>query len=366
AVCQLFNNCFSLLRYVFWAVYDEFQAPFLMPHSVLLSAGIPLCLFCHIGLVQNSGLQNWDGESMSRSRGLGCGCPGLASHLLNNNTFSKQIHDFVLSMHCREYPLLMDQPQLCGHESQDAPLLLLAIKSPECSFENRQAIRRTRGQDRTGNGKGEGGDLYGDILQWDFHNTFFNLTLKDVLFREWFSQRCRHAHFIFKGDDDVFVHTPKQMGKRRDFIVGDVIENAIPVCLITRKYYIPESFYTGQYPPYAGGGGVVYSGPLALRLVGVSKKVHLFPIDDVYLGMCLRKFGLAPTHHPGFLTFDFPKIARLALISYSSVLLVHRWKSTEIIVSIDFLDIRFLFLKQNDIDKMINGQLLLDFTSVLK
>ncbi|KPP72436.1 hypothetical protein Z043_108565 [Scleropages formosus] len=236
---------------------------------------------------------------------------GLASHLLNNNTFSKQIHDFVLSMHCREYPLLMDQPQLCGHESQDAPLLLLAIKSPEQSAGQGDKTGQEMGKVKEGTslrrifllGKQNRSvqpcslpldflklesDLYGDILQWDFHNTFFNLTLKDVLFREWFSQRCRHAHFIFKGDDDVF-NVEKQMGKRRDFIVGDVIENAIPVCLITRKYYIPESFYTGQYPPYAGGGGVVYSGPLALRLVGVSKKVHLFPIDDVYLGSTITK-----------------------------------------------------------------------------
>ncbi|KAG1962280.1 N-acetyllactosaminide beta-1,3-N-acetylglucosaminyltransferase [Pimephales promelas] len=232
-----------------------------------------------------------------------------------------------------------------------APMLLLAIKAQPLDFMNREAIRETWG--RSGRIKSRGGrqslvrrvfllgkskdlhieeklqlesDKYGDIIQWDFMDTLFNLTLKDVLFWDWFSRRCPHARFIFKGDDDIFVRTPallnyllaeeanenfsngsRRPNKMETFVVGDVINNASPIRSNGSKYYIPESFFKGTYPSYPGGGGVVYSGSLAHRLLEVSQKVHLFPIDDVYLGMCLQRLGVYPIHHPAFLTFDFPK-----------------------------------------------------------
>uniref|UniRef100_A0A672R8U6 Hexosyltransferase n=1 Tax=Sinocyclocheilus grahami TaxID=75366 RepID=A0A672R8U6_SINGR len=294
-----------------------------------------------------------------------------AYHLPDFSTLPDQMKDFVLSMHCRHYAILMDQPNLCAGQDSKTPFLLMAIKSQVGNFENRQAIRETWGRrDRV---RGDGGgrswfvrtifllarqdtetgphpDLssllklesstHRDILLWDFKDTFFNLTLKDVLFWDWLSKHCSHVHFIFKGDDDVFVRTKALLDylnhvrvqkahgnktKERDnFVVGDVIANAWPNRQPDTKYYIPESFYKGAYPAYAGGGGVVYTGALALRLREVSPWVSLFPIDDVYLGMCLHRLGVSPTHHPGFLTFDLPEDLREKSCAYHNVLLVHK------------------------------------------
>ncbi|KAM8828099.1 N-acetyllactosaminide beta-1,3-N-acetylglucosaminyltransferase 2 [Spinachia spinachia] len=300
------------------------------------------------------------------------------------NSLPEQMRAFVRGMHCREYPLLINQPDTCGSNSSssgvDSPMLLMAIKSQAGNFENRQAIRKTWG--RSGLVRGEsnkkGGlvrtvfllgrqdsssgpppdvqDLlqmedqkYGDILQWDFRDTFFNLTLKDLLFWEWLRQYCPTAIFVFKGDDDVFVRTGALLDYLNtqweehnlwkaytnktdlDLFVGDVIYNARPIREPSAKYYIPERFYKGAYPPYAGGGGVVYSGSLALRLKDVSEKVRLFPIDDVYLGMCMYRLGLSPSHHPGFLTFDLPASDRHKPCAYRSVLLVHRRSPQEML-----------------------------------
>ncbi|XP_036444077.1 N-acetyllactosaminide beta-1,3-N-acetylglucosaminyltransferase 2 [Colossoma macropomum] len=304
-----------------------------------------------------------------------------ASQLPDFNTMPEQMQDFVLSMHCRRYSLLIDQPGLCTEQDAETetPMLLMAIKSQVGHFENRQAIRETWG--RSGWVKEEAGgkrwqvrtifllgrqdgttgphpdlaallqlesDHHKDILQWDFRDTFFNLTLKDVLFWDWLSMHCPHAHFIFKGDDDVFVRTgtlldylnehkaPSQGSNNRskgkeDFLVGDVITNAWPSRQANTKYYIPESFYKGAYPTYAGGGGVVYSGALALRLQVVSRWVSLFPIDDVYLGMCLHRLGISPLHHPGFLTFDLPEAEREKPCAYRRVLLVHKRSPKEML-----------------------------------
>ncbi|XP_048853953.1 N-acetyllactosaminide beta-1,3-N-acetylglucosaminyltransferase 2 [Brienomyrus brachyistius] len=297
------------------------------------------------------------------------------------SSLPEQMRDFVVSMHCTQYPLLLDQPDLCSHKDGDGEelMLLVAVKSQMGNFENRQAIRQTwgasgwvRGEEGANGGlvrtvfllgrqDGSTGDhpelgallelenyRHRDILQWDFRDTFFNLTLKDVLFWRWFSERCPKARFIFKGDDDVFLRTrslldflhqqeatlgagPNGTDGTRDLVVGEVISNADPNRQPSTKYYIPESFFKGVYPAYAGGGGVVYSGALALRLREVSERVHLFPIDDVYLGMCLHRLGISPTHHPGFLTFDIPEADRGKPCAYRSILLVHKRSPQEIL-----------------------------------
>ncbi|XP_060782717.1 N-acetyllactosaminide beta-1,3-N-acetylglucosaminyltransferase 2 [Neoarius graeffei] len=286
-------------------------------------------------------------------------------------TLPIHIQRFINSMHCRDYPLLIDQPGLCA-KMAEAPKLLLAIKSQVPNFRNRQAIRMTWGYSGLLKGQvGKGGrvhrvfllgkidealskdiekesEMYNDIIMWDFMDTFFNLTLKDILFWDWFSKHCQNARFVLKGDDDVFVRTPalldylenqeklhlKRHGyakKMDDFVIGDIITSAIPRRSETNKYFIPESFYEGMYPTYPGGGGVVYSGALVPRLLQVSRRVHLFPIDDVYLGMCLQRLGVTPIDHPAFLTFDFKAADAKEPCAHHTILLVHKRSPKEML-----------------------------------
>lgn len=286
----------------------------------------------------------------------------------------QEIKEFVSHMQRRDYPTLLQPDGVCGagaKREKEPPLLLLAIKSTEMNFMNRQAIRQTWGQagwvaGQKSNRTGKHGvyvrrvfllgnrhmenlgvdvsellqlesQLYGDILQWDFKDTFFNLTLKDVLFWSWFSSTCGRTRFVLKGDDDVFVNTPKiitylqdELKKPdahktiKDFMIGDVIAAALPSRVNKSKYFIPHGFYKGLYPAYAGGGGVLYSGLLTKRLHQVSQRVNLFPIDDVFVGMCMVRLNAHPVHHPAFLTFGFPNKEEEAPCSYHTVLVVHK------------------------------------------
>lgn len=297
----------------------------------------------------------------------------------NFDELPQKLQDFVGNMQRRNFPTILQPDGVCGAGAKDEkepPLLLMAIKSTELNFKNRQAIRQTwgregwmAGQKRNSVGgyvrrvfllgKKDTEELrddiseslrtesihHGDILQWGFKDTFFNLTLKDVLFWSWFSRFCNRTLFVFKGDDDVFVNTPKlvtylqdQLRKpqahktMKDFMVGDVIRAAAPQRTSESKYFIPESFYKGLYPTYAGGGGVVYSGVLTQRLHNISKRVHLFPIDDVYVGMCMTRLNAQPINHPAFLTFDFPeKKQEKQRCSYHTILLVHKRSPKQII-----------------------------------
>nr|XP_046261344.1 N-acetyllactosaminide beta-1,3-N-acetylglucosaminyltransferase 2 [Scatophagus argus] len=301
----------------------------------------------------------------------------------NFDKLPQQLQDFMRHMQKRDYPIVFQPDGVCGagvKDEKEAPLLLLAIKTTELSFKNRQAIRQTWGQvgwiagqkSNRSRGVESGGYVrrvfllgkedpeelgmnlsellhmeskhYGDILQWDFKDTFFNLTLKDVLFWNWFSHFCNRTHFVLKGDDDVFVNTPKMIAYLQDqlrkpeahktineFMTGDVIDAAVPHRVNKSKYFIPEGFYKGYYPTYAGGGGVIYSGVLTQRLHHISKRVHLFPIDDVYVGMCMTRLNAYPIHNPAFLTFDFPEKEEDEPCSYHKILLVHKRSPSQLI-----------------------------------
>ncbi|KAM4732864.1 LOW QUALITY PROTEIN: N-acetyllactosaminide beta-1,3-N-acetylglucosaminyltransferase 2 [Anableps anableps] len=300
----------------------------------------------------------------------------------NFEKLPKQV-EFASNMQKRNYPILIHPDGECGAQSKqekEAPLILFAIKSTALNFRNRRVIRQTWGQVGWVEGQkisridGEVGGGYirrvfllgketpedlvadisyllsaenkrhGDILQWDFQDTFFNLTLKDVLFWRWFSRRCSKPLFVLKGDDDVFVNTPKlisylqhQLEKHQshntmhEFMVGEVIGSAFPNRVRRSKYFIPEGFYRGLYPMYAGGGGVVYSRELARHLHNISKTIHLFPIDDVYVGMCMIRLNAHPVHHPAFLTFDFTEKEEAELCSYHTILLVHKRSPREVL-----------------------------------
>ncbi|NXY88529.1 B3GN2 acetylglucosaminyltransferase, partial [Alcedo cyanopectus] len=285
--------------------------------------------------------------------------PWVSSEVSDFANLPDRFKDFLLYLRCRNYSLLMDQPNKCKHK----PFLLLAIKSLIPHFDRRQAIRESWGKEiKSGNvtvkrvfllGQTPPEDnfpdlsdmikfeseIHQDILLWNYRDTFFNLTLKEVLFLKWVSSSCANVQFIFKGDDDVFVNTHqildylKSLSKKKakDLFIGDVIKDAGPHREKKLKYYIPESIYEGSYPPYAGGGGFLYSGDLALRLNNASDQVLLYPIDDVYTGMCLQKLGLAPEKHKGFKTFDIEEKYRNNICSYTNLMLVHSRKPQEMI-----------------------------------
>uniref|UniRef100_A0A8C2K326 Hexosyltransferase n=1 Tax=Cyprinus carpio TaxID=7962 RepID=A0A8C2K326_CYPCA len=182
---------------------------------------------------------------------------------------------------------------------EGAPYMLIAIKSVATDFDKRQV--------KNMNVKKVfllGSHAFSDILLWDFEDTFFNLTLKEIHFLQWVNVSCPKVKFIFKGDADVYEMLEGQEISK-DLFVGDIIVHAKPIRRRNSKYYVPEFIYgQGIYPSYAGGGSFVMSGHTAVKLHLACQEVELFPIDDVFLGLCLLRIGLQPTRHEGFHTFE--------------------------------------------------------------
>ncbi|XP_072287134.1 UDP-GlcNAc:betaGal beta-1,3-N-acetylglucosaminyltransferase 8 isoform X2 [Pyxicephalus adspersus] len=269
--------------------------------------------------------------------------------------YPELLQSFLAHSRCRNHKMIINQPKKCARNNT---FLLLAIKSSPQNFAQRQAVRDSWGGEKNYGGKNvklvfllgtiplpnlspllayENNHSH-DLLQWDFVDTFFNLTLKDQLFLGWANKHCAGAKYILKGDDDVFARTPNivqilsLLDNRRhnSLYMGHVVKSARPYRDTNSKYYIPPSFYVGFYPPYAGGGGYVFSGRLTPWLYLVSRFVVPFPIDDVYTGMCFMALGVHPVGHPGFKTFNTPKEEKNSC-SEKQLLLVHRKSPQEML-----------------------------------
>ncbi|XP_052007839.1 N-acetyllactosaminide beta-1,3-N-acetylglucosaminyltransferase 2-like [Xyrauchen texanus] len=263
--------------------------------------------------------------------------------------------DFLNGMECRDPPILINQHSKCALKENDQIFLLFAIKSTSKHFERRQAIRETWGREgsydngvqvRTvfllGRSSLDDPNLdklvsleaqqFQDLLVWDFQDSFYNLTLKEHVFFKWILDHCPSVSFIFKGDDDVFANTQAILNhlqsldpaQASSLYTGQIIEKASPLRDSKIKYYVPQTFYEGPYPPYAGGGGFLFSGNLIPSLYHVSFYIPFFPIDDVYTGMCFKALGISSSIHGGFRTFDIREQDRENACVHKDLLLVHK------------------------------------------
>ncbi|XP_029963885.1 N-acetyllactosaminide beta-1,3-N-acetylglucosaminyltransferase 2 [Salarias fasciatus] len=295
-------------------------------------------------------------------------CREMSRELLETNihdfsSYPALFQTFLEGMNCRAPPVLIGQPKKClsGTAGGEQTFLLFAIKSSPENFARRQAVRETWGREgvypnglrvRTvfliGSSLPDEPDLglllsaeaqlFSDLLQWDFYETFLNLTLKMSTFLEWARESCPRVSFVFSGDDDVFVNTPLVLSylqavdpsRASRLYVGQVINSANPLRDSKSKYYVPLSFYQGAYPGYAGGGGFIFSGALLQPLHSLSLVMPFFPIDDVYMGMSFKALGVSPEAHAGFQTFDVKSQDRENLCIHKALMLVHQRMPSEI------------------------------------
>ncbi|XP_060934192.1 N-acetyllactosaminide beta-1,3-N-acetylglucosaminyltransferase 3-like [Limanda limanda] len=287
-----------------------------------------------------------------------------AAKVENFSSLPLHIQDFLYHKHCRHFPMLLDVPDKCGGADESAEVfLLLVIKSFPDHFQRREVLRKTWAKERLQNGVQirrifllgatgsgfEGGRRnrlieleqkeYNDVLQWDFSDTLYNLTLKQVLFLEWMERNCPKARFLLNGNDDVFVNTVNVVeylqGLRdndgsKHLFTGFLVENKVPSRLADNRYYVPVQIQQKDYyPPYCSGGGFLLSGYTAMIVYKMSKLVDFIPIDDIYIGMCLDYAELGVVPHVGVRIFGLNMSSQHVDESepcfYKDLLMVHRF-----------------------------------------
>lgn len=139
--------------------------------------------------------------------------------------------------------ILNPKYKICGGDLNDDVLLLAMVPIAAYNFINRLIIRTTwtnknisprlrfiflvgNSYNETINKKlKEEYEMYGDIVQEDFMDTYRNLTLKTIMGIKWSSNYCSNAKFVLKIDDDMLLNTPRVMNYLDDMLKKNKTSN---------------------------------------------------------------------------------------------------------------------------------------------
>ncbi|CAH8475265.1 unnamed protein product [Schistosoma bovis] len=181
---------------------------------------------------------------------------------------------------------------------------------------------------------------FNDIIQFNFIESYYNLTRKLIGTIEYATLHCLNTKFIIIIDED-FIVNPIHLIKlllninHKDYstyISGHVIKNSSPFREINSKWYMPKFIYPfDNYPNYPLGGTIIISRSLINQLNQLLYSIELFPFDDVLIGIVLDKLNISIIHIENILfsknIIDFRRKFVTAHFKGTSYLLINLWKS---------------------------------------
>ncbi|XP_053203611.1 beta-1,3-galactosyltransferase brn-like isoform X2 [Panonychus citri] len=166
---------------------------------------------------------------------------------------------------------------------------------------------------------------FGDLVQADFIDTYFNNTIKTMMAMKWVVTNCPRTSFVLFVDDDFYI-SPRNLLRfvRRPFYDPDDLESrhSIPSRFIPKdgrlyagfvfgksapmrhklsKWYISlEDYPYARYPPYVTAGAFVLSIRTVKEMYYASLYTKHFKFDDIYVGILAKKLNLEPFHNKNF------------------------------------------------------------------
>ncbi|XP_005430653.1 beta-1,3-galactosyltransferase 5 [Geospiza fortis] len=268
-------------------------------------------------------------------------CESSQGYLLPTETFRRMEGNFS------------QLPDVDCHKNPPFLVLLVACSSQQ--LDARMAIRHSWGRERTVAGKrlvtlfllGSPGDpsqqaglaaegqTYRDIIQKNFTDTYYNLTLKTMMGMEWIHRFCSQASFAMKTDTDVFVNvfylTELLLRKRKStgLFTGFLKLHEYPIRTRRSKWYVSREEYPGAtYPPFCSGTGYVLSSDVASQIYNISESVPFIKLEDVFIGLCLDKLKIQLEELHSEQTF-FPERIRFSVPRFRKIVTCHGIKPAE-------------------------------------
>ena len=204
---------------------------------------------------------------------------------------------------------LIENPNLCSSVKNLS--VLIVVNSATNHFDRRQAIRNTWANDKFYSHLGtvrvlfllgmndnpavqagidKEAEVFKDILQGDFIDTYLNLTHKGVMAFKWITERCRNPKMIMKVDDDfvvnMFLYFQKLGGEMRSInVYCELLMQAVVQRNISKRWYVSEEHFRGElyYKRYCEGKFVSMTNDIMPSLYKSSMRTPFFPYDDVLL-----------------------------------------------------------------------------------
>ncbi len=230
------------------------------------------------------------------------------------------IHQYVA--HPSNYNFILDEPDKCKQD----PFLVLMVPVAPHEVDARNAIRSTWGSESSVQGKAvltlflvgltggaeaqqqleEESRQHSDLLQSNFVDSYFNLTIKTMVIMDWLATRCFQADFAMKVDSDMYINLENLMSlllspntPRQNYITGYLMWNQPVVRDKNSKWYVSMELYPeSKYPTYVLGMGYLFSNDLPPKIVEASEAIKPFNIEDAYVGACLKRLGINPSGAP--------------------------------------------------------------------
>ena len=137
-------------------------------------------------------------------------------------------------------------------------------------------------------------ELYGDIIQGDFIDSYRNLSYKSVTAWKWISEYCQSAKFVLKIDDDVVPNTfnlnkflPRiNNNDKKKTVHCFPWYNAVVVRDKTSKFYVSlEEYNKTNFDTYCSGVAYIMTNDIFNDFYKESQRNSIFWIDDIYVGM---------------------------------------------------------------------------------
>ena len=168
-----------------------------------------------------------------------------------------KIRDEVVNPHNFTYTL-NPEFQICGkNKSQDVFVLIYVHTSPK-NYKRRLSIRETwarrsmfrdirlvfmmgKTEEKSVNDtiKLES-NIYGDIVQEDFLDSYKNLTYKGIMAMKWISTYCNHTKYILKVDDDIITNTFIVLRHLKSIEKYENYTKKSVMCLVWRNMIVSE------------------------------------------------------------------------------------------------------------------------------
>ena len=271
---------------------------------------------------------------------------------------------------------------------RNRPRLVYMVKSSIDHFDRRETIRRTWGfENRFSDVKiytlfilGSTSDKnlmnmvmgesvkYGDIIQLNFIDSYYNNTIKTMSGIKWITEFCPKSRFYFFSDDDMYVSTKNVLRflrnptKYPDYLNFPSLESKNHKSVKKKKfgdeirhvvnYDLPENItlYTGyvfissphrhkmgkwyvslkeypynSWPPYVTAGSYILSKNALFKLYYGSFYTKHFKFDDIYLGIVAQKVGIQLFHSDNFYFYK----KNYNLFSYKYVIASHGYDNVK-------------------------------------
>ncbi|KAG8436541.1 hypothetical protein GDO86_007594 [Hymenochirus boettgeri] len=256
------------------------------------------------------------------------------------------------------YKYLINEPEKCQDKT---PFLILLIAAEPRQIEARQAIRQTWGNESLATGfhtvrlfllgvhaKVNGliqqaildeSKQYHDIIQQEYLDTYYNLTIKTLMGMNWVATYCPKVLYVMKTDSDMFVNTEYLINKllkpdlppRTNYFTGYLMRGYAPNRNKDSKWYMPQDLYPSErYPVFCSGTGYVFSGDLAEKIFKVSLSIKRLHLEDVYVGICLAKLRIDPAPPPNEFVFNHWRVS-YSSCKYSHLITSHQFQPGELI-----------------------------------